>query len=136
MKAVSTRMDGISGAFSTAKPACSTRFLCSRLIFLISSRKALPTLSESLICAVVDRSSSTLATWRSWLPRLTPPIRSAAFSLSASQRACVLDAPRSDSANTDEPLAVGLMKASAWMDTNRSARTRRAFCTRTCSGTK
>ena len=28
------------------------------------------------------------------------------------------------------------MKASAWMLTNRSACTRRAFCTRTCSGTK
>ena len=42
MKAVSTRMDGMSGALSTAKPACSTLFLCSRLIFLISSRKELP----------------------------------------------------------------------------------------------
>ena len=28
MKAVSTRMDGVSGAFKTAKPACSTCCLC------------------------------------------------------------------------------------------------------------
>ena len=36
MKAVSTRIDGMSGAFNTAKPACSTLGLCRRLIFLIS----------------------------------------------------------------------------------------------------
>ncbi|MNN40306.1 hypothetical protein D3C81_1543770 [compost metagenome] len=54
----------------------------------------------------------------------------------ASQRAAVLEAPRSDSANTEAPLASGDRKASAWIDTNRSACTRRAFCTRTFSGTK
>ena len=33
MNAVSTRMDGMSGAFSTAKDACSTLALCSRPTF-------------------------------------------------------------------------------------------------------
>ncbi len=42
----------------------------------------------------------------------------------------------SDSANTDEPRASGLIQASAWIDTNRSACTARAFATRVRSGTK
>jgi hypothetical protein len=65
-----------------------------------------------------------------------PPTRSAWFSLLASQRAAVLEAPPWLSANTLAPRASGVVKASAWMETNRSACTRRAFCTRTPSGTK
>ena len=63
-------------------------------------------------------------------------MRSASFSLLASQRAAALEAPRSDSAYTLAPRASGRMKASAWMLMNRSAPTRRAFSTRVASGTK
>ena len=52
------------------------------------------------------------------------------------ERYCVLDAPRSDSTNTDEPRASGLTQASAWIDKKRSDCTRRAFWTRICNGTK
>ena len=51
-------------------------------------------------------------------------------------RLAALVAPRSLSAKTLAPRASGRMKASAWMDTNRSACTRRALRTRSCSGTK
>ena len=136
MKAVSIRMEGISGALSTAKPACSTEPLCRRLMPPISRSTALPSFMLSLICAVVDRSSSTLASCLSWFFTFTPPIRSAWFSLLASQRAAVEVAPFSDSTKTDEPRAVGWMKASAWIETNRSACTLRAFSTRMPSGTK
>ena len=67
---------------------------------------------------------------------LAPPTRSAAFSRLAIQRAALLDAPPWLSANTEAPRASGFMKASAWIETNRSAWTRRAFLTRSCSGTK
>jgi hypothetical protein len=65
-----------------------------------------------------------------------PPTRSASFSRRAIHAAAELDAPFSDSANTDEPRASGLIQASAWIDTNRSACTARAFATRVRSGTK
>ncbi|MNT69290.1 hypothetical protein D3C72_2075980 [compost metagenome] len=65
---------------------------------------------------------------------LTPPIRSASFWLLASSRAMLLVAPFSDSANTEEPLAVRLATASAWMEMNRSAPSLRALATRTPSG--
>ena len=68
-------------------------------------------------------------------PMLTPPIRSAAFSFCASQRAAALVAPCSDSAKTEEPRAVETVNASAWIETKRSACTCRAFCTRVASGT-
>ena len=61
-------------------------------------------------------------------------LRSASFSRLASQLAAAEVAPRSDRANTDEPRACGLMNASAWIDTKRSAFTRRALCTRMCRG--
>ncbi len=91
----------------------------------------------SLICAVVLMSSSARITCTS-LPALTltPPTMSAAFSLLAIQRAAVLVAAPSLSANTLAPRALGVMKASAWIDTKRSAWTRRAFFTRSASGTK
>ncbi|MNU06378.1 hypothetical protein D3C72_2515510 [compost metagenome] len=54
----------------------------------------------------------------------------------ASQRAAVLEAPPWLSAKTLAPLAWGVVKASAWMLTNRSACTRRAFSTRVPRGTK
>ena len=44
---------------------------------------------------------------------LMPPIKSAAFSLFANQRAAVELAPFSDSAKTEEPRAVGSTNASA-----------------------
>ncbi len=102
----------------------------------ISLSTARPTFRLSLIWAVVDRSSSTEASWKSEPFMLTPPIESARFSLLASQRAAVELAPFSDSTNTDEPRAVGSMKASAWIEMNRSACTLRAFSTRVPSGTK
>ena len=89
-----------------------------------------------LICAVVERSSNTLASWRSCFLILTPPIRSAAFSRFASHLAAVEEAPFSDRTNTEEPRAVGWTKASAWMEMNRSAWTALAFWTRVPSGTK
>ena len=52
------------------------------------------------------------------------------------QRAVLLDAEPSLSANTLAPRAVGVMKASACRLKNRSAWMRRAFCTRAVSGTK
>ncbi|MNG40213.1 hypothetical protein D3C84_1286960 [compost metagenome] len=67
---------------------------------------------------------------------LMPPMESARFSLFASQRAALDVAPFSDSTNTDDPRALGFMNASAWIDTNRSACTLRAFSTRVPSGTK
>ena len=111
----------MSGAFSTAKLACSTCPLCSLLMPPSSPSTALPTFRLSLIDAVWERSSRVRARWPSLTPRFTPPIRSAAFSFWASQRAAVLDAPLSDSTKTELPRAVGLMKASAWMETKRSA---------------
>jgi hypothetical protein len=67
---------------------------------------------------------------------LTPPTLSALFSLLASQLASTLDAPRSDRTYTDEPCALGSTKASAWIETNRSALTARALVTRVTNGTK
>jgi hypothetical protein len=54
----------------------------------------------------------------------------------ASQRAAVLEAPPWLSANTLAPRAAGVVKASAWMLTNRSACTRRAFSHAVPRGTK
>ena len=77
-----------------------------------------------MICAVVLMSSSARITVASLALTLTPPIRSAAFSRLAIQRAAALVAPLWLSANTDAPRACGVMKASAWIETNRSACTR------------
>jgi hypothetical protein len=79
----------------------------------IWSSTALPTFMLSVICAVVDKSSSTRVTCASFEPRFAPPIMSAAFSLLASHLACALEAPRSDSTNTDAPRASGERNASA-----------------------
>src|SRR5882724_2642541 len=57
-KAVSTRMDGMSGALSTAKPACSTCDLCRSLTPPISPRTALASFRLSLMVAVWARSNS------------------------------------------------------------------------------
>ena len=103
----------------------------------ISPSSTRPSLRLSLICAVVLMSSIARCTcWSRCPSRFTPPIRSAWFSLLASQRAAALDAPLWLSANTLAPRAAGEVKASAWMETNRSACTRRAFCTRVARGTK
>ena len=136
MKAVSTSTLGMSGAFSTAKPACSTRGLCRRAMPPISPSSTLPSFRLSLICAVVLMSSRARCTCWSWLLTFRPPTRSAWFSLLASQRAAVLEAPLWLSANTLAPRALGVVNASAWMETNRSACTRRAFSTRVPRGTK
>lgn len=58
-------------------------------------------------------SKSARFTETSCVLMLIPPIRSDEFSLFASQRAAALDAPWSDSANTDEPRADGVVNASA-----------------------
>ena len=76
------------------------------------------------------------------LPRLQSDPRFGVFSrqgmrlvyLAPNQAAEV--APFSDKANTEEPRAWGLMKASAWTDTNRSAWALRARFTRSCRGMK
>ena len=52
------------------------------------------------------------------------------------ERAADDEAPFSERTNTEDPRAVGLIKASACTETNRSAFTRRAFCTRWCNGMK
>jgi hypothetical protein len=136
MKAVSTRMLGMSGAFSTAKPACSTR-LVQRAHAADAVQHLAADLEESLICAVVLMSSMARSTWASRTATvLTPPTTSAAFSLLASQRAAALVAPRGRQRTPTRPRACGVKKASAWIDTNRSACTRRALRTRSCSGTK
>ncbi|MCY1242745.1 hypothetical protein D9M72_557300 [compost metagenome] len=80
------------------------------------------------------RSSSTLASVPSVCCRRTPPTRSAAFSLSASQRARCDDAPLVDSTYTDEPLAARFSAASAWIEMKMSALAERAFCARIGSG--
>ena len=134
MKAVSTRIEGTSGDFSTAKLACSTRGLCRVFISPSSESTWLPSLRLSLMVAVCERSSRVRARYLSFTSRFTPPIRSASFSFLASQRAASEVARFSDSANTLEPRACGLMKASACTETNRSALTLRALSTRTDSG--
>jgi len=98
MKAVSTSTLGMSGARSTAKPACSTRGLCSLPTRPISPSMALPRRKLSLIWAVVLMSSRVRCTSRSLARTFRPPTRSAAFSLLAIQRAAALVAPRSLSA--------------------------------------
>jgi hypothetical protein len=99
MNAVSTRMLGMSGAFSTAKPACSTRRLCSRPTRPMRCSTSVPTFRLSLICAVVLMSSIARSTCASFTDRtLTPPTWSAAFSRLAIQRAALLLAAPVDSA--------------------------------------
>ncbi|MCY1430224.1 hypothetical protein D9M71_461660 [compost metagenome] len=139
MKPVSTRIDGMSGDFSTMKPACSTRRLCSEVMRPTLVSTLWPTSRLEDMVAVIDRSSSTPASMRSLSSRLTPPsppIRSERFSVSASQRAVSEVAPRSDRANTDAPKALRLGAASAWMETNRSAPFLRAISVRLRNGMK
>jgi hypothetical protein len=61
MNAVSTRTDGMSGAFRTANPACSTAPLCSVLIAPMLFSRCRPAFRLSLMVAVCDRSSSVRA---------------------------------------------------------------------------
>src|SRR5438477_393671 len=102
MNAVSTRMDGMLGAFSTAKPACSTLPLWRKFTPPSSPSTARASLRLSLIWAVRRRSARVISRYRSFRLRLTPPIRSALFSFIASRWAAGLVAPCSDKANTDE----------------------------------
>ena len=97
MKAVSTKIDGMSGDFNTAKAADSTPGLCTRPTFFmpLNTFSAASMLASRL--AVWERSSNTDANKLSLSSKLTPPTRSAVFSRSASQRACSLLAPRRDS---------------------------------------
>ena len=107
----------MSGAFSTAKPACSTL----RLVQLAD----LADLAEHLAAelqAVLDLRGGAHVEQRAHArarpapSTLTPPTRSAAFSLSAIQRAARAARRRSGcSANTLAPRASGVRKASAWM---------------------
>ena len=108
MNAVSTSIEGMSGDLSTTNPACCTRGLRTSPMrsSAFSTFSAATMLAEML--AVCDRSSSTLASTASLSSSLMPPLRSAAFSRSASQRAASLDAPRSDSTYTDEPDTSGI----------------------------
>ncbi len=83
------------------------------------------------LCA---RSNNTLARVLSVCCRRTPPTRSAAFSLSASQRARCDEAPLVDSTYTEEPVALRFSAASAWMEMKMSALAARAFCARIGNG--
>ena len=130
MKAVSTRIEGTSGALSTAKLACSTLALCRVLTPPRRCSTELPRRRLWSMVAVCERSSRVCARYLSLPSKLTPPMRSASFSLLASQRAASEVARFSDSANTEEPRTFGRMKASAWIETKRSAFTARAFSTR------
>ena len=96
----------------------------------------MPSFKLSLIVAACDKSSSVLARTGSLPPKLTPPIKSDSFSFFAKYRALALVAPFSDSANTEEPRAAGLVKASACIEINKSALNLRAFTTRVPSGIK
>src|SRR3569832_1246043 len=71
--------------------------------------------------AVCERSSNTDFSTPSLSSRLTPPMRSEAFSFSASQRAASLLAPLPDRTYTDAPRAMRSLPASAWIDTRMSA---------------
>ena len=123
----------MSGALSTAKPGLFDAPLCSRPTRPIWPSTSLPSLEAVLICAVVLMSSRARSTAASCPDAtFTPPTRSAAFSCQpASGRRALVAAP-SDSTKTEAPRACGVTKASAWMDTNRSACTRRALRTRSC----
>ena len=57
----------------------------------------------ALMFADCDRSSSTEASCLSLSSSFTPPMRSAAFSRSASQRAASFEAPCSDNTYTEAP---------------------------------
>ena len=118
----------MSGAFSTAKPACSTLPLCSWPTLPIWPSTSPPSLRLSLICAVVLMSSIARMHGRVLAPAtLTPPTRSAAFSLSAIQRAAAARGAALAEREHRGAARLGVMKASAWIETNRSACTRRAF---------
>ena len=82
-------------------------------MFPISDNTDLASFKLSLICAVVERSSNTLARCWFFVLILMPPIKSAAFSLFANHLAAVELAPFSDSAKIEEPRAVGSTNASA-----------------------
>ena len=97
----------MSGAFSTAKLACSTLPLWSLPTLAIWPRTSPPSLRLSLICAVVLMSIRVRRTVASLAWTLAPPTRSDAFSRFAIQRAALLDAPCSLSANTEAPRASG-----------------------------
>src|SRR3569833_1399209 len=71
--------------------------------------------------AVCERSSNTDFSTPSLSSRLTPPMRSEAFSFSASQRAASLLAPLPDRTYTAEPRAMRSLTASAWIDARMSA---------------
>ncbi len=80
----------------------------------------------ALIFADCDRSSSTEASVLSLSASDTPPMRSAAFSRSASQRAASLVAPRSESTYTEDPDTALFAMESACTETKRSAFAARA----------
>ena len=127
MNAVSTSIDGMSGDFSTTNPACWTRGRCTST----TRRSDASTLSAASTLLLIDSfwvtSSSTEASASSLSSSDTPPFRSAAFSLSASQRAASSDAPRSDSTYTEEPPTARLRTESACIETKMSAPSSRAL---------
>ena len=105
MKPVSTSIEGTSGERSTTKFARSMPGLCALPTFFSAASTWLATSSEARIVALCDKSSSTAERLRSLSSSETPPTRSTAFSLSASQRAACDDAPRVESTYTEAPLA-------------------------------
>jgi hypothetical protein len=137
MKAVSTRMLGMSGALSTAKPACSTcacaaappadarQHLAAELQAVLDLRRGAHVQHGAQQLRVAHAGHVDAAHLVGGVLARRHPARRA------------LLAPLADSANTLAPRASGRMKkASACRLTNRSACTRRALRTRSCSGTK
>src|SRR5918994_1845987 len=112
-------MEGMSGDFNTTKPACCTCGLRTSPTPSSASNTRSAATMLALMFAAWERSSSTEASVLSLSE--TPPMRSAAFSRSASQRAASSVAPRSDSTYTEAPDTARLRMESAWMETNRSA---------------
>ena len=130
MNAVSTSIDGMSGDLSTMNPACLTLGPCT----LPTRRSDASTLSAAstllLTASFCVTSSSTDASTSFLSSSDTPPIRSAAFSRSASQREASSDAPRNESTYTDEPLTLRFGTESACTEMNMSAPSSRALRTR------
>ncbi len=109
------------------KLARPTTSLCTGPALRMDARISLATWSLAWMVALCERSRRTEASRSSLSFSETPPIRSEAFSVSAMMRANSLLAPRCESTNTELPRTFRSLKASAWMETNRSARCWRAF---------
>ncbi len=97
MNAVSTSIEGTSGEVSTMRLACCTSLFLSWPTVSSSASTRAAASRLALMAAFCDRSSSTEASTSLLSCSDTPPIRSAAFSRSASVFAASLLARRVES---------------------------------------